>query len=113
MSPEKVIAICAAQGECIRPESIGFYDSIEALAQRAGGSRYWEIGETFVYAGAAGRFLILCQVAPDSCEMMTISQSGFHDVLTASAIEQNELVAMLKGYFESTPEKKRIPGFGL
>ncbi|WP_087863529.1 hypothetical protein [Comamonas thiooxydans] len=95
---EHIKLILAAEGEAYSPTKTGFYGTLEELATTAAGSKYWEIGSVFVYAPTAGVFLIFKQLAPDSCEMLTITPRGEVDVLTASAFEVPELVATLKGY---------------
>jgi hypothetical protein len=109
LSKEEVQAILARQGENVRAESIGFYDSADALAEQVRGSKNWGRGEVFVHCAARDRFVILCQVAPESCEMMALSQSGFHDVLTAYRFSQEELVGRLRGLLGSPPEAGNAP----
>lgn len=113
MSPEAVVLRMAQLGERVFPESIGFYDSLNALAEKVRGSKNWEQGETFVYAESEHRYLILCQVAPSSCEMMVASNKGFHDIVTAYRYGQDELTSQLKGYLGDPVAKKAIPRMGM
>lgn len=82
-------------------EKIGYYPSIRALAQKVRSSKIWSQGEVFVYADSAQKFIVMKQIAPSSCEMLTISNAGFQDVLTAYRFEQDELETMLNGYIEA------------
>lgn len=114
---EKVKSILARQGESVGEDAIGYYETLEALAERGRGSKCWSQGQTFVYAEAPDRFLILYQCAPASCEMMTLSQAGFHDVVTAYRYEQAELVSQLRGYLDTPkpqgPKRPTDPGMGM
>lgn len=96
----RVIEIMKSYGEVVRATQIGFYCSLDALAQKIRGSRQWTMGETFVYAPSDSEFVIMKQVAPASCEMMTFTQNGYHDVLTGYRFGQEELVAQLHSYLE-------------
>lgn len=84
--------------ESVRLQSISYYESIEDLAEWARRSKYWSQGETFVHVLDKDRYVILCQIAPASCEMLTVSQNGYHNVLTACWYEQHELVGLLNQY---------------
>jgi hypothetical protein len=81
-------------------QRIGYYPTLHELVSRASGSRHWSEGEVFVFAEASDRFIVMKQVAPDSCEMLTISNEGFHDVLTAYRFEAAELELLLQGYMD-------------
>ena len=98
LSYEAISRILAAQDAKAGPGQIAHYPTLEALSEKARGSRHWGMGETFVWAESPEKFLILTQIAPDSCEMLVISHNGYHNVLTAYRFEQDELVAMLDGY---------------
>ena len=94
----RVIAIMAGHGESVRQSQIGFYPSPDALAEKVRSSRNWEEGETFACDLSEGRYVIMRQVAPASCEMVTVSHNGFHDVLTAFRFSQEELVRQIEDY---------------
>ena len=91
----EVVRLLAEQEEKVNPNNIGYYSSIEELAAKTSSSKNWSIGEVFVYAPAPDRYLIMCQVAPASCEMLTMSASGPHDVLTAYRYPRQQLVDTL------------------
>lgn len=94
----RVIAIMAGHGETVRVSEIGFYPTVEALAEKVRSSRNWTAGETFACDLSEGRYVIMRQVAPASCEMVTVSHNGFHDVLTAYRFSQDELVRQIQEY---------------
>lgn len=96
--PTHISAVLAASNELFNPAKLGFYDTLEAIAEKTSGSKSWDVGEVFVYAPGPGVFLVMKQVAPGSCEMLTISPAGVEDVLTAYRFELSELVATLKNY---------------
>lgn len=96
LSYERIASILASQDEDCDFGHVAFYGSLEALADKARSSRSWSQGEVFVYAGSEDSFVVMKQIAPASCEMLTITQAGFFDVLTASAFELNALVAELQ-----------------
>lgn len=96
LSYERVAAILAEHDEEVSFGNVAFYPSLEALAGKTRGSKNWSQGEVFVYAGSEESFVVMKQIAPASCEMLTITQAGFFDVLTASAFELNALVAELQ-----------------
>lgn len=75
--------------------SIGFYPTLDELVARVRGSKNWTIGSVFVWAERDDRFVIMKQIAPDSCEMLTITNEGFVNVLTAYRFQQDYLVKML------------------
>lgn len=87
--------ILAAEDECCDFDRIGYYDTIDGLAAKVRSSKMWSIGEIFVHAESADRFIIMKQVAPESCEMLTITHQGSFDVLTAYMYEQDDLVKVL------------------
>lgn len=89
--------------ESVSRDHICYYESVEELARVAGGYKCWSYGEVFVHVKDAQHYLILCQIAPASCEMLTISQAGFVDVMTAYRYEEAELVQMLKGALDKEP----------
>lgn len=94
----RVIEIMAVHQETVRAEQIGFYPSLDALAEKVRSSRHWSEGETFVCGPADDQYVIMRQIAPASCEMMTVTQNGFHDVNTAYRYSQDELVRLLQEY---------------
>lgn len=87
--------ILAAEDEGCDFDRIGYYDSIDSLAEKVRSSKWWSIGEIFVFAEAADRFIVMKQIAPESCEMLTITHHGSFDVLTAYMYEQDDLVKVL------------------
>lgn len=102
-----VADILQAHGEICAHEQVCHYSSLAELARRASGSRSWAAGEVFVYAEAEDRFVILKQIAPSGCEMLTITASGIHDVLTAYRFTPQELEAQLSAYLQSPSESLR------
>ena len=99
LQPNEVAAILASQDEAC-PNTIGYYPNIEALAKTVGGQKSWAMGEVFVYAESRERYLVLKQIAPSSCEMLTITANGPQDVLTAYRFPQDELVSCLRAYLD-------------
>lgn len=97
-----VAAILAAQNEACVVDQVSYYPSLAALADTVRSSKCWAEGEVFVWASAPDRFIIMKQVAPSSCEMLTIAPSGAKDVLTAYRFTSNELVAQLQLYLASS-----------
>lgn len=93
-----VVAILAKQGETCSERSICYYPNVSILAAQLRSSRCWAMGEVFVYAPTPDRYLVIKQVAPSSCEMLTVTAAGTADVLTAYRYEQDELVALLETY---------------
>lgn len=89
---------CSADGIC-------YYPSIEALAMKARSSRNWQQGTTMVWAASATTYLILNQVAPDSCEFMVLTPGGFADVLSCQRYDQDELTQQLLTYVERMEEE--------
>ncbi|CAM8642277.1 hypothetical protein MCEMSEM18_03512 [Comamonadaceae bacterium] len=98
LSREAVISLLAQHDESGYPGNISYYADIAALAETTRGSKNWSSGQIFVYATSAHHFIVMKQIAPASCEMLTISHKGFHDVLTAYRFEQQGLVDTLEGY---------------
>jgi len=99
---EAVAEVLAEHGESCAVDKIGYYPSVQSLAAKTSSSKWWSQGEVFVYAQSDRAFIIMKQIAPSSCEMLTISQSGVNDVLSAHAIGQAELVELLQGYLDTT-----------
>lgn len=95
---DRVAAILAAQDEACSPSSVGYYPSVDALAQRAAGIRAWAMGEVFVWAQGPEDFVILKQVAPDSCEMLVLTQHGYHDVVSAHSLGAQDFARDLERY---------------
>ena len=100
---EKVARILASEDEICDPRRVCYYPDIETLAKQVRGSKNWTMGEVFVYAESPERFIIMKQVAPSSCEMFTVTQAGFCDVLTGYLFEQVELVELLTEYINRSP----------
>ncbi|WP_432262904.1 hypothetical protein [Cupriavidus sp. TMH.W2] len=101
---EQVQAVLAAHGESADLSHMLHYASLDHLAETVRGSRHWGQGEIFVCAIDDARFVILKQIAPSSCEMLTLTHHGFHDVLTAYRYEQQALVETLRDYLQVDPE---------
>lgn len=98
LTHEQIAEALATQDEAFDESHVGHYLSIEELAEKVRSQKNWAMGEVFCCAVDPEKFLILKQIAPSSCEMLTISQNGFHDVLTAYRYSQDELVAQLSAY---------------
>ncbi|CAG9184133.1 hypothetical protein LMG32289_05525 [Cupriavidus pampae] len=98
LSDAQIAAVLAAQGEGMSPAKVGRYPTLDALVARAGGSRHWAEGEIFSFALDDTRFVVMKQIAPASCEMMTFTQNGFHTVLSAYRYTPQELADALMGY---------------
>ncbi|MCA8050762.1 hypothetical protein [Burkholderia arboris] len=94
----RIREILASHGEAAAEHQVGHYPSLSKLAEAVRSSKCWSEGEIFSCALDETRFVIMKQVAPASCEMVTVSHMGFHDVLTAYRYEQQELVDALNGY---------------
>lgn len=92
LSKDKVACLLAEQDEICDPERVCYYDSLELLAEKVRSNSTWSQGEVFVYAGGKDDFVIMKQIAPSSCEMLTITNHGYMDVMTAYGFEQAELV---------------------
>ena len=102
LSREKVVELLAEHDEICEPSRIGYYPSVEELAERVRGTHNWTMGEVFVFPQSPGKYIIMKQVAPSSCEMLTISQNGYHDVLTAYRFDKDMLISLLEGYMTTT-----------
>ena len=90
--------LASAAEESCNPSQIGYYETLVDLVKKVRSSRTWQVGEVFVHCSTPDSFVVMKQVAPASCEMLTISQNGFHDVLTAFRFEEAELLATLQSY---------------
>lgn len=108
LQPEEVAAILASHDESC-PDTLGYYPSVDELAKAVRGSTMWAMGSTFIYAESKQRFLILKQIAPSSCEMFVMSQTGAHDVLTAYRFSQEELVIVLQAILNQVPVAPHQP----
>ncbi|MBN3760879.1 hypothetical protein [Burkholderia sp. Ac-20365] len=95
---EKIAAVLKEHGESCNPDRIGHYTTIDELVEKVRSSKNWERGEIFVCAIDAERFVLMKQIAPDSCEMLTLTHNGYHDVNTAYRFEQAELVGLVQQY---------------
>lgn len=98
LSEEVIKRVLSAQGEDVDLHRVCHYPTLEALAQQVRSSENWRQGEVFCCALDADQYVVMKQIAPSSCEMLTITQNGFHDVLTAYRFAQDELVSLLKTY---------------
>lgn len=103
LQPNEVAAILASQDETC-PSTIGYYPSIEALAKTARGQKSWAMDEVFVYAASRKLYLVLKQIAPSSCEMLTITANGVQDVISAYHCSQEELVDCLQSFLEQVDQ---------
>lgn len=117
LSDAQVAEVLAAQEEGTNPSKIGRYVTLDALAEKVRSSRHWDQGEIFTCALDDARFVVMKQVAPASCEMLTLTHHGYHDVLTAYRYDQQELVEQLRGYLQVAPEPAlryaQAPGFAI
>lgn len=102
LPPAMVSQLLASQGEGCSESAIGYYSDIPALAAKVRSSKHWSMGEIFVFAESPTRFIVMKQIVPSSCEMLTITPAGVEDVLTACCYEQDALVDALKGYLQSS-----------
>lgn len=96
LSYERVAAILASQDEDCDFGHVAFYATLEAMADKARSSKSWSQGEVFVFAESAESFVVMKQIAPSSCEMLTITEAGYFDVLTAYRFELEDLVETLQ-----------------
>lgn len=94
----RVAAILASHDERVGEHQVGYYPTLETLAEKVRSNRNWSKGEVFVCDLGNDQFVIMKQIASASCEMMTVSHNGYHEVLTAYRYGQHELVAALRGY---------------
>jgi hypothetical protein len=60
------------------------------------------MGEVFVFAESKDNFIVMKQIAPSSCEMLTITNYGIQDVLTAYRYDLSDLVETLNGHMAAT-----------
>ena len=97
LSIETVQALLANCDESCSASRIGFYPDVQSLVEKVRSSKCWAEGEVFVAAESADRYVIMKQVAPASCEMMTLTNSGFLDVYTAYRMDAAELIDVLNG----------------
>lgn len=97
LSIETVQTLLANCDEPCSASRIGFYPDVEALVEKVRSSKCWAEGEVFVAAESIDRYVIMKQVAPASCEMMTLTNSGFLDVYTAYRMDAAELIDVLNG----------------
>lgn len=98
LSPERIWNILADQDETCDERRVCYYPDIETLARQVRSSKCWTMGEVFVFVESASRFIVMKQIAPSSCEMLTISNAGYCDVLTAYRYSQDDLVAQFNDY---------------
>lgn len=103
LSENKIRDSLANEDEGFNPAKTGYYASVEELAEKVRSAKNWSQGEVFVFAESEDKFVVMKQIAPSSCEMLTITQDGYKDVLTAYRFEQDELVAMVKGFMGDGP----------
>lgn len=108
LSREGVVRVLAAENEMCEPSRIGYYNSVPELAERVSGTSNWDQGEVFVFAQSTTRYLILKQIAPSSCEMLTISNHGYHDVLTAYRFNKDTLVNLLESFMTRHQESPEL-----
>lgn len=108
LSENKIRDILANASEEFNPANTGYYESVEELVEKVRGSKNWSQGEVFVYAESEDKYVVMKQIAPSSCEMLTITQDGYKDVLTAYRFEQDELVAMVKGFMGDGPSLEDV-----
>ena len=102
---EAVCSILAGHDEDCSIDRIGYFPDIEGLAAKVASAKNWTMGEVFVYAQSAEHFIVMKQIAPSSCEMLTITPWGIADVLTAYRYDHHELVALLQGYLSMKGQK--------
>lgn len=103
LSMDELSAILAAEDEDCDPAHVGFYPDLESLAEKVRSSEIWSQGEVFVWAASKDEFVVMKQIAPSSCEMLTLTQDGYKDILTAYRFEQDELLGTLRRYLEDSP----------
>lgn len=90
--------LLAKEEEGCNPDRICFYPDLESMVALQRQNKNWSQGEIFVHAASMQRFIIMKQIAPSSCEFLTITHEGYKDVLTAYRFEQDELVSMLQAF---------------
>ena len=91
-----VAAILAEQDELLNESQACYYDSVEELVERASGQKNWTQGETFIFASSSTRYVVMKQIAPSSCEMLTLTNAGFLDVFTAYRYPPGDLKLVLE-----------------
>lgn len=96
LSSYQIAALLAELGEQCDPARIGYYDSFEQFVEKVRSSKHWSAGEVFVYAGSLCEYVVMKQIAPSSCEMLTLTNRQYTDVLTAYQFEQEELLQLLR-----------------
>ena len=110
LSMDDLSAILALEDEVCDPAHVGFYPDLESLADKVRSAKNWSQGEIFVWAASKDEFVVMKQIAPSSCEMLTLTQDGYKDVLTAYRFEQDELLDTLRSYLkEAEPEAQDSP----
>ena len=102
LSLDAIRSLLAAHDEGMNPEKVCYYTDIRALAEKVSGSKCWSQGEVFVFCESEERFVVMKQIAPSSCEMLTITNKGFQDVLTAYRYQLDDLVTALLGYMDGS-----------
>lgn len=97
----QVARLLASQDESCDLSRVSYYATLEALATTVTRSTHWALGEVFVCALDADRYIVMKQVAPSSCEMLVLSNVGFCDVISANRYGNDELVTALRRYTQS------------
>ena len=97
---EEIAALSSEAREFVRNPSGMSPSQVQAILA----SKSWAEGQVFVHSGEDGNFVVMKQVAPASCEMMTITNQGYMDVVTAYRFEQQELVDEVRSHMEARPE---------
>lgn len=100
LPPATVASILAALHESCNVGCIGYYHDLRALVERTSGSKHWDEGAVFVFASSPNSFIIMKQVAPASCEMLTVSNTGYQDVITAYRYQPEALEQTLQGFMD-------------
>lgn len=108
MSKDEVARLLGEQDEICNPDKVFYYDTLECLVEKVRSNRNWSQGEIFVFAGSKDRFVVMKQIAPDSCEMLTITNQGFMDVMTAYRFEQTELVTAMREHMQGTRSEMKV-----
>lgn len=110
LSHRAVSDILSGQRESCSTERIGYYESLDALVDKVSGTKNWRYGEVFVYAEAPEKFVIMKQIAMDSCEMLTVTNAGFQDVITAYRYPKIELTQTLNDFMEPRSTPRQVAG---
>lgn len=108
LSMDDLSAILSAEDEAFDPDRVGFYPDLESLAEKVRSSEVWSQGEVFVWAASKDEFVVMKQIAPSSCEMLTLTQDGYKDVLTAYRFEQDELLDTLRRFLGKDPAPEAL-----